>query len=146
MKEDELGILKAMAFHRDEVAVAVGFHPAMLSSDAATYSNLATGRELEWQIVVTQNARVASAFTGRLVQKKDRGKIIIAPDYSAVEELQGLANKIKNCAEMVQKCRIAVNDAIRASGLPVPNQAGGDFSFAEGNLVLASSIEDGNQD
>jgi hypothetical protein len=136
--EEELGLLKAMAFHRDMIAVALGFHPSMFSSDAATFNNMEIGRELEWQIVAIRNGRFSDVFTNRLIPHRERGERIIAPDYSGVPELQGLQRRIKNCSELVTNCRIAVNDAIRATGLPVPLQQGGDVALVNGALIPAS--------
>lgn len=143
MTEPQLGLLSAMGQHRDEIAVAIGFHPAMFSSEAATYSNLKEARLLEWQIVVLRNARFADAFSNRLIPAKDHGKRFIAPDYSEVEELQGLTEKIDKMAKLVQECRVCVDDAIALVGIPLPKQEGGDRPLVEGGLVPAGDAAEG---
>lgn len=131
----QLGLVEAMAFHRDEIAVACDFLPAMFDPRAATYDNVDHALRHEWRVTVLRNKRFADAFTKRLVPREDRRRRWYAPWYGDVEELQDLRRKIADTSDLVQKCRIAVNDAIAATGLPVKKQAGGDRALVPANLI-----------
>jgi phage portal protein BeeE len=133
----QLGLVEAMAFHRSEIAVACDLLPAMFDPQAATYDNMAQAIRHEWRVAVLRNARFSDAFTTKLIPREMRGTRWYAPWYGDVEELQDLRRKIDDTAELVQKCRVAVNDAIEATGLPVRKQPGGDVALVEANLIPA---------
>lgn len=135
----QLGLLEAMAFHRDEIAVACDFLPAMFDPSAATYDNVDHAIRHEWRITVLRNNRFSDAFTKKLVKKEDRGRRWYAPWYGEVEELQDLRRKIDDTADLVNKCQIAVNDAIETTGLPVRRQPGGDVALVNATLIPASA-------
>lgn len=139
MTARQLGLLEAMAFSRDEIAAGIGFLPAMFSPDAMTYDNLEHAIRHEWRLVVLRNARFSGAFGKRFIAKADRGRKIIAPDYSGVEELEDLSRKIAHVGDLVQRCRFAVNDAIQTARLNAPPQAGGDEALVAANLIPASA-------
>lgn len=143
LTEVQLGITKVMAFHRDECAIAIGLHPSLFTGEHSTYENLRSARRARWQVAVMRNARFADAFTTRMVPRAERDRWYIAPDYSEIEELQDLAGQIKNVGDMVQLCRIAVNQAIAVAHLPVPPQEGGDRPLVEGGLVPAGDAAEG---
>lgn len=134
----QLGILDAMAAHRDEIAVTCGFLPAMFDPRAATYDNVDHAIKHEWRLVVLRNKRFSDAFTKRLIRVEERGQRWYAPDYSDVEELQDIQRKIDDTAKLVTDCRVAVNDAIEATGLPVKPQVGGEVPLVPANLVSAA--------
>lgn len=138
----QLGLLEAMDHHRNEIAWACDFLPAMLDPRAATYDNIDHAIKHEWRVAVLRNKRFSDAFTKRLIPKKQRGRRWYAPWYGDVEELQDLRRKIDDTADMVQKCQIAVNDAIRATGLPVPEQPGGDKALVNGSMIPAEDAAD----
>ena len=146
LKEDELGLLKGLAFYRDDIVTAFGLHPAMFSSEAATYDNMEQGIKLRWRVAVVRNSRFSRAFTSRFVRKSEFGRLFIAPDYSEVEELKDLSTKIDQTEKLVDKCRIAVNDAIATTGLPVPAQAGGHVALVNGTLIPMSDAAENLED
>ena len=143
----QLGLLETMAFHRDEIAVACDFLPAMFNPGAATYDNVEHAIRHEWRVTVLRLQRFADAFTKRLIPKEDRGRRWYAPYFGDVEELQDLQRKIDDTAKLVKDCRIAVNDAIEVTGLPVKRQRGGDRALVPANLIpdtdAAQSLDDG---
>ena len=134
----QLGLLEAMAFHRDEIAVACDFLPAMFDPRAATYDNVDLAIRHEWRIAVLRNKRFADSFTKKFVRKEDRGRRWFAPWYGEVEELQDLRQKIDQTADLVQKCQVAVNDAIVTTGLPVRKQPGGDVALVNAGMIPAT--------
>lgn len=137
MKDADLGLLAGLRDNRDEIARALGFHPAMVSSDAATFNNFKLGRELLWMNTVLKNSRLADALSVKLVRGSDRGKLFVAPDYSEVEELNRLDIQINRTADLVSTCRVRLNDAIAVTGLPIPEQEGGDRPLVQNNLIPA---------
>jgi phage portal protein BeeE len=143
MTNRQLGLLDAMAHHRDEIAVACDLLPAMFSTDAQTYDNLGHAIRHEWRVAVVRNSRFADAFTKRLVPRADRGRVWYAPWYGEVEELKDLHRQVEDTAILVDKCRVAVNDAIAATGLLVPPQRGGDVALVPANYIPATEASAG---
>lgn len=134
----QLGLLEAMAYHRDEIAVTCGFLPAMFDPKAATYDNIDHAIRHEWRLVVLRNHRFSDAFTKRLIPVSERGRRWYAPDYSGVEELKDLRRQIEDTATLVNECQVAVNDAIKVTGLPLNPQLGGNVALVNANMIPAS--------
>lgn len=135
----QLGLLDAMAHHRDEIAVACDFLPSMFDPSAATYDNVDHARRYEWQLAVLRNQRFADAFSTRMVERRLRGKRWISPYYGDVEELQDFRRKLDDTVKLVSECQVAVNDALAATGLPVPPQPGGHVALVPHTMIPATS-------
>ena len=138
LTETQLGLFKAMAHHRDEIAVALGVHPSIFSTDASTMNNMQVSRVEEWKNVVMKVMRIANAFTSKLVPRNKVGEIWYGPDYSGVEELEDIDSKIDRMVKLVSEAQVSVDDAARIVELHLPSQSGGDEPWVQGGWLPKS--------
>ena len=131
---EHLGLLDALAFDVNMIAIGCGYLPAGFSNDAATYSNYSVFVLHEWHLVIEANAAFADAFTRTFVPFEERGRYYIAPDYRDVPALQDVAiEKLKLIGDLAFK-GVSMNDIIRATGAPLELQKDGDKPLVPDNV------------
>lgn len=142
MSSEDLGILESMAYDRDMIAIAFGYLPAGFSTDSMTYNNSGIFVLHEWGLVQQNMSSWCSVLASFLFSPEDRKRFLILPDYSEVQALSDANMEgIKTLTDSAFK-GVSTNDLIRALGLPLPLQKGGDEVLVPANLQkLALDLE-----
>lgn len=142
----QLQLLETLAHLRDRIWSCFGPHPTLISADASTDNNMEHAAKQKWARAVLINQRFANCYTTRFVPPEKRGKLIIAPDYRDVVELQELGMKIDQTAKLVSECDFTVNSAIATTGLRADDQPGGDLVLVDPNRIPKEQAGEGLDD
>ncbi len=95
---------------------------------------------------VLVDQRYSNCYTNRFVPLEKRGKLIIAPDYRDVTELQDLDMKVEHTAKLIRECEFSVNSAIATTGLRADDQPGGDLVLVDPNRIPKERAGEGLDD
>lgn len=142
----QLQLLETLQHLRDRIWSCFGPHPTLISPDASTDNNMEHAAKQKWARAVLINQRYANCYTNRFVPPEKRGKLIIAPDYRDVQELQDLDMKVEHTATLVKDCGFAVNSAIATTGLRADDQPGGDMVLVNANMIPKEQAGEGLED
>lgn len=139
----QLQLLETLTHLRDRIWSCFGPHPTLISPDASTDNNMEHAAKQKWARAVLINERFANCYTHRFVPPEKRGKLIIAPDYRDVQELQDLDMKVEHTAKLVRECQFSVNSAIATTGLRADDQPGGDLVLVNPNMIPKEQAGEG---
>lgn len=124
MTAQEMDWIAGTELGRDEIFVAMGFHPADASNDRATHDNSRVAQRKAWTgAAMPLLTAFGSWFTLKMLTEEERfAGMVIVPDLSDVEALQDSKSSVAESFEKLTRGGLSVKDAASFTGIQVSEE------------------------